>query len=386
MRTRCFLGLLLLWNAGCARISSTGFLVTNRVWVVASSDPQELQATIDAAAPGDEVRIGNLSLSYVLNRPIGKGITIRGPGFVLPVLGDLDAPASEPIRFVDIEFGFFQATIAQTVSHLEVLGGRVSFDSCRLHRLRVRAGEVLLNATAVYGKGLIVDAAQVAAVDSSFLGGVDYGQGGVVSATNPGIHLNPGARLQVSQCRLSAASGWLGLPPPPGLLVEPGALAWLVDSTFEGDTSAPASIDAPGIVNNSTTSLRAARCNVLAGGAGVSPVVGPVDLSAPLLGISITPTRLATGTTVAVRVTGQPGDAVLLRAGAELAVQDVPGVEQSQWLAGPTTVVAQGAIGAAGDAVFSVPLPIESVRLWLQASGGAVTAPQFSAPAGGLVR
>ncbi|MCU0866868.1 MAG: hypothetical protein MUC36_24035 [Planctomycetes bacterium] len=371
MRAECVLCFVVL-VAACARSNSEGLLVQNRVWVISSADPQELQATVDAAAPGDEIRIGNATTLYALGGRVGKGITIRGPGRIRPDC-DLEPPATEPIRFVDVGFEIFSPTPFANVFRLDVLAGRVSFDSCRLHALRVRAGEVMMNASTTDGSGLVVDAARVAAVDSTFFGRREFNQSGPSAFSNPGIQLNAGARLQLSRCR--SAAEWQR----PGLLAEAGASAWLVDSRFEGGT------DAAGIVNNATAALRAARCDVIAGGTA-SPVVGPVDLAAPLLGISIAPTLLASGATVAVRVTGVPGEPVTLRAGTELAVVDVPGVEQPQWLAGPTSVIAQGSIGAAGEVVFPVPLPLASVRLWLQANGGAASALQFSAPAGGLVR
>jgi hypothetical protein len=117
----------------------------------------------------------------------------------------------------------------------------------------------------------------------------------------------------------------------------------------------------------------------------MQPVVGPVE-SAPLLGIAIEPTLLASGATVAVRITGEPGSPVMLSASAALAVTAVPGFEQPQWLADPAILIAQGTIEPTGEVVFSVPLPNASVPMWLQASGGAVVPHQFSPPAGGLVR
>lgn len=387
-------------------------LTAQTVWNVPA--PDGMQATINAASPGDILVLTNTPGSFLRDYEpftLDKGLTIRGNGasigtqaFSTVYQVTIDIPPGQVAHIEQIETAMpTSPSFAASSARVVVQGGTVRFENCQL--AHVDTPLTISNAEVTFAGGW---------AESS--GTVFIGPGGF-GASGHGIVATQ-SRLTLRDCavRGAAASNW-PTPARAGLvmsaslllaervsitgggnfnpgLVSPGAngieasgsTMWLADSGVLGGTSATG---APGTALVNTNGPTAALCQtILTPGAGGQPSIGPIDPNAPLLRLALS-AGWQRGATSTLQLRGQPGAFFALGLAPDVVSTLLPQVVEPLW-AIQGVPIALGVLDANGTSARPVAVPtvasLQHATVWCQALGGLQEPWRATTIAGGVIR
>ncbi|MBX3462940.1 MAG: hypothetical protein KF830_07200 [Planctomycetes bacterium] len=279
---------------------------------------------------------------------------------------------------VDFRPNQVNVLIFQLVHRVVVTGGTVTFDSCSIQAtgriaLEVSESNVHLQSCVVAGQGglatgLVANTAHVIAVDTTFsgsplTGGGLGGQGAVLHHST----------LKASGC---AFTGGIN---EPGLSVNPWARVWLSDSTLAGGSGGCGLVGTPavGLMARSTITASSPGC--------------PTLTTAPLVGVT-RPTAIQNGMTFSLLIRTEPNTLVAIHASPRLAHIEIPDLFAQPialdlsafFLAG--VYVSDGN----GDLTASWTMPpgqFVDETLWLETIAFVPSSPiEIGAAVGGLIR
>ncbi|MDO8348772.1 MAG: hypothetical protein Q7T30_00945, partial [Planctomycetota bacterium] len=363
---------------------SLGTLPAQTIHNVGPGGFAQIHTAIAAAAPGDVIVVQagtydpfTLNKGLTLTAAPGAVVNIAQPQVLGTVMTVFQIPAGQRAHVVGIRFRNPQQFLSFDL--VNVLGGTIAFADCVFEGhasamdpgLSVRQSDVVMqrcivlggaitNASAGYGGGgndaLLLDQSRLAASDCLFLGGSlnwDFGgdAGNGITASN--------SRLHLSHCTAMGGDNHAfnpGYPPGNGILVRPGATAWLADCLVIGG-SGHTIAGAAGLLNLGTTPVGLARTTL---GGGFGAPTGPASLGptapAPLLSVTTTG-PLGRGTTWQVTYEATAGTPVLALLSDRLAPSLDARVVQPAWAGANATGVAFGIVGASGAITFPFAVP-----------------------------
>jgi hypothetical protein len=310
-----------------------------------------LQAAIDAAAPGDVVRV-----AAGVHPPfrVAKALTIAAePSALVQIVGS--GAVSIALQPADrVHLGGLDADVGGVV----IDGGAVSMERCTLRTVRgVRVLGAMLAmrwcaAGAVHGNGVALENAHLHASDSTF----STAAGGTTTIEHGAVRVDGDGTLQLATCTLVGA--WPGRAhaawPSAALHVSraaPGARSWLVDCVLHGGFHASGP-QGPSVVARTAppARLRVYRCTLNGLALGAIATGNVVGLTSP--------PDLQLGSTFTTTMRGDPGRALLFYFGTNVLGQ-FPIAETEQNALGfvGLEVIATRVADAQGRADFTFVVP-----------------------------
>ncbi|MEM7201858.1 MAG: hypothetical protein AAF628_16445 [Planctomycetota bacterium] len=376
---------------------------------VVPDDFPDIQAAVDAAAPGDIVLV-RFGVTPWPSFQVDKSLSIIGWNASYTAITTIGLTDPERPVLIDLEPGervdligleFIEASSSSGgVDGVVVRGGVVMMEDCR-----IKAGSLAT-------PGVIQVALRAELTDLHLLRTwVESNSGGIaVWATNAKIHAASsrlfggfaapmGTMLQLSELRASGCimlGGDTGVGTGGiGLFADAGSRAWLSGTSITGGFG---SVGGAGIVNAGAAPIELARSGV-EGGLGFSPgpaSIGPVTFNAKLLGVHAGRRLAQVGTLrlgqwLTASFDGDAGEPLLLLAGVDLA--QLPGtglLAHSLDVAPPWLSVGAGVLDSVGSFAFGTVLPNDPAlydqSVWLQGISGVAAPFAVSPVVGGVIR
>jgi hypothetical protein len=396
-------------------------------WTV--TQPNGVQAAIQAAAPGDIILLPNTGgAPDYAPFTVDKGVTIRGDGcrigHALPGIASpsgtlvVNVPVGQRAHLDGLDLSFsYSASMGNTGLRLVVGGGSVTMQRCTIRcrvgdAIQITAGTLLCQsctiesacltnlggvASAAFagGHGIVSNGASVFLRDCTVRGSAlsVFWAGGLQFSfwsAGSGVVLDSGT-LHAERTSFFGGHGTVG----PGLFVHSGAPAiyaigasrvWLADGSATGGNSTNGSTGAAGLLNSSGFAADVEAMVFQGGSPSGLGSLGPVN-AAPLARLAVTPPwqRGATST-LTVR-----GSASALF-GLALALDPTPTVQpfaiEPLWISNSVWITA-GLLDAGGVASLGVAVPnvpsLQHQVVWCQALSGFSLPLRATTPAGGLI-
>lgn len=378
-------------------------LAAQTTWNVGPSGFAQIQDAVSAAVDGDTIVVapgnyfsfdcllavtivaqvpGTVLVDYSTQQtPIGCDCScLAAERFRAP--SDLVPPLGKSMHVVGIDFGGF-STITGCLTgiqhYVRVSRGRVTFDSCRIARMRVDNAVAVLQDCDVIGSdgqvGILIEQGDVTITGGAIVGagiGPPFG----IGIPKAGIEMN-GGRLHACHTMISAGDpGATGLTAP-GIDASGGEI-WLSDAVVVGEFDCAV---------RATGEVRMDRVTLIDGTAGCASV----PVGTPLIGMERSG-AITIGSQFSATMTSQSGDLQVFYGSVGLADPLlIPLLDQPIWIdVDGLFFSALGVADASGQTTFAFPVPnlplLVGYEYWLQGVGGAAFPLQSTVPVGGITR